>query len=49
MTLWVRWKKPVKLAIMLDTEDEGAQDIKGNTSYNYTRVEIPFNSLMTVF
>ena len=50
MTLWVRWKKPVKLAITLDPEDvEDAQDIRGNTSDNYTRVEMPFNSLMTEF
>ena len=26
MTLWVRWKKPVKLAVTLDPEDlQGAQ------------------------
>ena len=50
MTLWVGWKKLVKLAITLDTEDvEGAQDIRGNTSDNYTRVEMPFTSLMTEF
>ena len=45
MTLLVRWKKPVKLANTLDPEDvEGAQDIRGNTSDNYTRVEMPFSS-----
>ena len=50
MTLWVRWKKPVKLAIALDPEDvEGVQDIGGNTSDNYIRVEMPFNSMMTEF
>ena len=50
MTLWVRWKKRVKLAITLDPEDvEGAQDKGGNTGDNYTRVEMPFNSLMTEF
>ena len=50
MTLWVRWKKPVKLAITLDPEDvEGVQDIGGNTSDNYIRVEMPFNSMMTEF
>ena len=49
MTLWVRWKKLVKLAITIDPEDfEGAQDIRGNTSGNHTRVEMPFNSLMIV-
>ena len=47
MTLWVRWKKPVKSTITLDTEDlEGAQDIGGNTGDNYISVEMPFNSLM---
>ena len=50
MTLWVRWKKPVKLAITLDPEDvQGVQDIGGNTSDNYIRVEMPFNSMMTEF
>ena len=50
MTLWVRWKKSVKLAITVDSEDvEGAQDMRGNTSDNYTRVEMAFNSLMTEF
>ena len=50
MTLWVRWKKPVKLAITLDPDDvEGVQDIGGNTGDNYTKVEMPFNSLMTDF
>ena len=48
MTLWVKWKKPVKLAITLDPEDvEGAQDIGVNTGDNYIKVEILFNSLMT--
>ena len=33
MTLWVRWKKPVKLAITLDPEYvEGDQDICHSTS-----------------
>ena len=50
MTLWVRWKKRIKLAITLDPEHvEGAQDKGGNTGDNYTRVEMPFNSLMTEF
>ena len=32
MTLWIRWKKSVKLAITLDSEDvEDAQDVGGNT------------------
>ena len=50
MTLWVRWKKPVKLAIKSDPEHvEGAQDLGGNTGDNYVRVEMLFNSLMTEF
>ena len=50
MTLWVRWKKPVKLAIMLDPEDvKGAQDIGGNTGDNYIKLEMAFNCLMTEF
>ena len=50
MTLWVRWKKPVKLAITLDPEDvEGIQDVNGSTGDNYARVEMPFNNLMTEF
>ena len=48
MTLWVRWKKPVKLAITLDPEDvKNAQDVDGSTGYNYIRVEMPFNSLVS--
>ena len=50
MTLWVRWKKPVKLAITLDPEDvEGVQGIRGNTGDDYIRVEMSFNSLMIEF
>ena len=48
MALWVRQKKPLKLDITLDPEDmEDAQDVWGNTSDNYIRVKMPFNSLMT--
>ena len=44
----VKWKKPVKLAITIDHEDvNGGQDIGGNTSDNYIKVEMPFNSLRT--
>ena len=50
MTLWVRWKKPVKLAITLDPEDiESAHDIGGNTGDNCTNMEMPFNSLVIKF
>ena len=48
MTLWVRWKKPVKLATTLDPEDvKNAQDVDGSTGDNYIRVEMPFNSLVS--
>ena len=37
MTLWVRWKKPAKSAITIDTEDvEDDMDVEGNTDDNYT-------------
>ena len=35
---------------MLDPEYiDGAQDINNNTDDNYSKVEMPFNSLMTEF
>ena len=38
MTLWIRWKKPVKLIITLDREDvEDDQDIGGNPDDNHIR------------
>ena len=51
MTLWVIWKKPIKLLVALDPEDQkNAQELEdGVTSDNYTRVEMPFNILMTEF
>ena len=49
-TLWVKRKNSVKSAITLDTKDvKSAQDIGGNTDDNHIRVEMPLNSLMTVF
>ena len=49
-TLWVRWKKPMKLVITLDSEDvTGAQDKGGNINDNYIRVEMLFKILMTEF
>ena len=46
----IKWKKSLNLAITVDPEDlEIAQSIRGNTGDNYTRLEIPFNSLVTVF
>ena len=50
MTLWVRWKKSIMPLIELDPEDaENAQDIDVNTGDNYTRMEMPFSSLVTEF
>ena len=37
VTLWVRWKKPVKSTITIDPEDvEDDRDVEGNTVDNYT-------------
>ena len=48
ITLWVRWKKPVKSFIWLETQDlESAQDIDDKTSNKYIKIEMPFNSLIT--
>ena len=48
ITLWVRWKKPVKLAVTLDPEDEeDAQDAGCDTGDHYIRIEVSFNNLMT--
>ena len=42
--------KPVKLAITLDPEDvDGGRDMDANTSDNYDRVDMPFNSFTTEF
>ena len=50
MTLWVRWKKPIKQLIELDPEDaKNAQELDDGTGDNYIRVKMPFNSLMTGF
>ena len=47
VTVWLRWKKSVKLAFTLDPKHvEGAQDIEGNTGDNYIKVEMPFDTLM---
>ena len=49
MTLWVRWKKPIMPFIELDPEEaKNAQDLDGITGDNYIRVNMPFNSLMTM-
>ena len=46
-----KWKKPIKPLIELDPEDEkNAQELDDDiTGDNYTRVEMPFNNLMTEF
>ena len=50
MALWVRWKKRIMPLIELGPEDaENAQDVVGNNSDNYIRVNMPFNSLVTEF
>ena len=52
MTLWIIWKKRIEPLIELDPEDEkNAQDLDDGTTRDmyYTRIEIPFNSLMTEF
>ena len=51
MTLGVIWKKPIEPLIELGSEDtKNAQDLDdGATGDNYTRIEMPFNSLMTEF
>ena len=52
MTLWVIWKKPIKLLIKLDPEDaKNAQGLDDGTvgDIYYKKIEMPFNSLMTEF
>ena len=51
MTLWVRWKKPIKQLIELDPEDaKNVQELDDDlTDDNYITVEMPFNSLITKF
>ena len=51
MTLWIIWKKPIEPLIELYPEHlEDAQELHDTrTGDNYTRVVMPFNSLMTEF
>ena len=52
MTLWVIWKKPIKLLIKLDPEDaKNAQGLDDGTvgDIYYKKIEMPFSSLMTEF
>ena len=46
MTLWVIWKKPIKLLVDLDPED--AKNGAASDIY-YEKIEMPLNSLMTEF
>ena len=48
MTLWAE-KKPIKLLIELDPAKDAQELDDGIIGNNYTRVEMPFNSLMTEF
>ena len=44
LTLWAKWKKPIKLVIKLDLED-----VRDNAGNNNIKVEIPFNSVRAEF
>ena len=48
MTLWVMWKKPIKLLIK-DTKN--AQELDDGTTDDiyHEKIVMPFNSLMTEF
>ena len=43
MTLWVIWKKPIKLLI------KDAKNAQGPDDIYYKKIEMPFNSVMTEF
>ena len=52
MTLWVIWKKPIKLLVKLGPEDvKNAQDLDDGTADDiyYKKTEMPFNSMMAEF
>ena len=50
ITLWIVWKKPIKLLIDLGPENlEDVQVLNDGIVDNYIRIEMPFNSLMTEF
>ena len=48
MTLWVMWKKPIKLLIKAT---KNAQELDDGTTDDiyHEKIEMPFNSLMTEF
>ena len=52
MTIWVIWKKPIKLLVKLDPEDVKNDEELDDSNVNdicYEKTEMPFNSLMTEF
>ena len=48
MTLWVIWKKPIKLLIKDAKNAQGLDDGTADDIY-YEKIEMPFNSMMTEF
>ena len=51
MTLWVVWKKPIKLLIKLPEDAKNAQELDDGTTDDiyYEKIQMSFNSLMTEF
>ena len=51
MTLWVIWKKPIKLLIKLPEGVKNAQDLDDGTAGDiyYEKIQMPFNSVMIEF
>ena len=51
MTLWVIWKKPIKLLIKLPEDVKNAQDLDDGTAGDiyYGKIQMPFNSVMIEF
>ena len=49
MTLWVIWKKPIKLLIKLPVDAKNAQELNDGTTDDiyYKKIEMPFNSLIS--
>ena len=47
MTLWVVWKKPIKLLVKSDPED--AKKAQDDGDIYYQKIEMPFNSMMAEF
>ena len=51
MTLWVIWKKPIKLLIKDPDDAKNAHELDDGTTDDiyYEEIEMPFNSLMAEF